>query len=72
MSIFVYDRTIVVAYDGVNTPKKSVDGMTWTNFGITPPAAPTLSAVSTTGTLVTTHVYEVAYTYVDDGVVVRE
>ena len=64
---FAYDRTMVAVYDGVHAPKKSVDGTTWTAFGITPPGAPALSAVNASGTLVTAHTYEVAYTYVDDG-----
>ena len=63
---FVYDRNLVAAYDGVHTQKKSTDGTTWTAFGITPPGAPTLSAVNAGGTLTTAHTYEVAYTYQDD------
>ncbi len=62
---FVYDRNLVAVYDGVHVPKKSVDGGTWTQFGITPPAAPSLSAPVASGSLVATHVYEVATTYVN-------
>lgn len=61
---FVYDRDIVAVLDGSNVPKKSVDGSTWTQLGITAPAAPTLSAVAG-GSLVSGDTYEVSYAYYD-------
>lgn len=63
---FPYDRDLVAALDGVNIPKKSTDGSTWTQFGIdAPAAAPTLSAIAG-GTLLDTEQYEVSYAYQDD------
>jgi hypothetical protein len=62
---FVYDRDIVMAFDGSTVPKKSGDGTTWTQVGITQPAAPTLAAVAG-GSLVDTQTYEVSYAYKDD------
>lgn len=59
---FVYDRDIVAVFDGSNVPKKSTDGTTWTQLGITAPAAPTLSAVAG-GSLVSGDTYEVSYAY---------
>lgn len=31
---FPHDRDLVAVLDGVNRPKKSTDGTTWTNFGL--------------------------------------
>lgn len=62
---FVYDRDLVAAFDGSTVPKKTTDGTTWTQLGITAPAAPTLTAVAG-GSLVAAHVYEVSYAYKDD------
>lgn len=65
---FPSDAQIVAVFDGVNTPKKSVDGTTWTQMGITAPAgAPTVSAVNAGGTLTTGHQFAVAYAYRDTG-----
>ncbi len=62
---FPYDRDIVAVFDSVHVPKKSKDGATWTQLGISPPAsAPTLSAVAG-GSLVSGDTYEVAYAYYD-------
>lgn len=35
---FPFDSEIVAAFDGVNVPKKSEDGTTWTQLGISPPS----------------------------------
>lgn len=65
---FPSDAEIVAVFDGVNTPKKSTDGTTWTQMGITAPSgAPTLSAVNAGGTLTDAHTFEVSYTYRDTG-----
>ena len=67
---FPHDRDLVAVFDGANVPKKSVDGTTWTQFGITAPSvAPTATAVNAGGTLTDTSVYEFSYSYVDDGLV---
>lgn len=61
---FVYDRTLVALFDGNGAMKKSLDGTTWTQFGITPPGVPALAAVAG-GTLVNGNTYEVAYSFGD-------
>ena len=43
---FPNDRDQVAIFDGTNVPFKSQDGVTWTQLGITAPAAPALSAVA--------------------------
>jgi hypothetical protein len=63
---FVYDRDIVAVFDGTNVPKKSKDGTTWTQLGITQPAAPVLTAPVASGSLINGHQYEVSYAYYDD------
>jgi hypothetical protein len=64
---FTHDRDLVGVCDSANIPKKSTDGTTWTQFGISPPAAaPSLSAVAG-GSLVSGNTYEVSYSYQDDG-----
>jgi hypothetical protein len=62
---FPYDRTIVAILDGATAAKKSVDGTTWTNFGIAAPSAPTGVAVAG-GSLVAGHVYEFSVSGRDD------
>jgi hypothetical protein len=60
---FVYDRDIVAAFDSSTVPKKSTDGSTWTQLGISAPTvAPTASAVAG-GSLVNGDTYEVAYAF---------
>ena len=67
---FPYDRDLVAVFDTSNVPKKSTDGSTWTQLGISAPSvAPTASAVNAGGTLTDTSVYEFSYTYGDDGLV---
>ncbi|HXJ44088.1 MAG TPA: hypothetical protein VNH18_32675, partial [Bryobacteraceae bacterium] len=64
---FPSDAQIVAVFDGVNVPKKSEDGTTWTQMGITAPTvAPGLSATAG-GSLTSGNTYEVAYTYRDTG-----
>ena len=62
---YVYDRNLVALFDGQAAPLKSKDGTTWTQMGITAPAAaPTLALVAG-GTLVAANTYEVGFTYGD-------
>ena len=62
---FPYDRDMVAVLDGSNVPKKSTNGTTWTQVGITAPSvAPTASAVAG-GSLTDASTYEFSYTYVD-------
>jgi hypothetical protein len=63
---FPYDRDMVAALDASAVPKKSTDGTTWTQMGISKPlAAPVLSAVAG-GALINGDTYEVSYSYQDD------
>lgn len=63
---FPYDRDLVAVFDGTNMPKKSTDGTTWTQMGISAPlAAPSLSAVAG-GSLTNGTTYEVSVSYKDD------
>lgn len=64
---FVFDRNIVIDFDGAPQPQKSTDGATWTQLGITPPAAAPGLALVAGGTLVVGNTYEVAYTFADNG-----
>jgi hypothetical protein len=59
---FPNDRDQVAIFDGATVPKKSADGTTWTQLGITAPAALGLAAVAG-GSLVNGDVYEVTATY---------
>ncbi len=59
---FPNDRDQVAIFDGVTVPKKSADGTTWTQLGITAPAALVLAAVAG-GSLVSGDTYEVTATY---------
>ena len=65
---FFNDRDLVAVMDSSNVPKKSTDGTTWTQLGITAPAAPVLAGVAGGG-LIDTNVYEVSYSYADDELV---
>jgi hypothetical protein len=62
---FVYDRNLVALFDGLGAMKKSTDGATWTQMGITPPAAAPVLSLLAGGSLVAGNVYEVAVTYSD-------
>lgn len=63
---FPYDRDLVAVFDGSNVPKKSTDGTTWTQMGITAPSvAPTATAVAG-GTLTAGNTFEFSYSYRDD------
>lgn len=63
---FPHDRTLAAVFDGVHVPKKTTDGSTWTQLGITAPAAaPGVSAVAG-GSLTVAHTIEVSYSYKDD------
>lgn len=62
---FPHDRDLVAVFDGANVPRKSTDGTTWTQMGITAPSvAPTAAAVAG-GSLVDGNTYELSYSYVD-------
>lgn len=64
---FPYDRTIVAVTDGVNRPRKSTDGLTWTRMGIDAPAiTSTLATGASSGSLLA-NVYEIGFTYKDRG-----
>lgn len=62
---FPYDRDLVATFDGsTNAIFKSIDGSSWTRFGIAPStAASTLSTVS--GGSLLANEYEVGFTYRD-------
>lgn len=64
---FPFDRTLVAVFDGTNVPKKTVNGTTWTQMGITAPAAAPGVSAEAGGSLVTGHTYDVSYSYQDDG-----
>lgn len=60
---FTFDQHLVAVCDGVSPNWKSIDGLTWTRFGIDAPAtAPTLSLVAG-GSLISGHTYEISYSY---------
>lgn len=62
-TFFPHDREMVAVFNGVDAPVKSVDGLTWSAFGIAAPTvAPTASAVAG-GSLVLGNTYEVSYSY---------
>lgn len=63
---FPSDRTLAAVFDSTNVPKKTTDGTTWTQMGISAPTvAPTASAVAG-GALIAGDTYEVSYSYKDD------
>ena len=64
---FVYDRNLVALFDGLATPPKTTDGVTWSRMGIAAPAAAPGLALVAGGTLVAGNSYEVAYTFADNG-----
>lgn len=64
---FPNDRDQVAIFDGSTVPFKSLDGTTWSQLGITAPAALSLAA-SAGGSLVSGDVYEVTATYVNANV----
>jgi hypothetical protein len=66
---FPYDRDLVAVFDSSSVPKKSTDGSTWTQMGISAPGtAPTASAVAG-GSLTSGNTYEFSYSYQDDELV---
>jgi hypothetical protein len=66
---FPYDRDMVVALDGEHTPKKSTNGIAWSQMGIDAPAsAPTAAAVAG-GSLIDGSTYEFSYSGQDDELV---
>lgn len=59
---FPNDRDQVAVFDGATVPQKSTDGVTWTQLGITAPAAPAVTTAAG-GSLVGGDTYEVSVTY---------
>jgi hypothetical protein len=62
---FPYDRDMVAVFDGSNVPKKSTDGTTWTQMGITAPPTPPTAAAVAGGSLTDASTYRFSYTYLD-------
>lgn len=63
---FPFDTILAAVFDASSVPQKTQDGTTWTQLGITAPAAaPSLSA-SAGGSLITAHQYEFSYSYGDE------
>jgi len=62
---FPSDATIVSVMDGVHVPKKSKDGSTWTQLGITAPSVAPTEALIAGGSLVSGDQYEFSYGYED-------
>lgn len=59
---FPADRDLVAVFDGVNLPKKSTNGSSWTNMGIA--AGSSASSLSSkSGGSFGTNEYEITYTY---------
>jgi hypothetical protein len=67
---FPFDRDIVAIFDATTAAKKSVNGTTWTTFGIAPPGTPT-GANLAGGTLVAGNTYEFSYSGRDDALTVE-
>jgi hypothetical protein len=66
---FVHDRDMVVVLDGSSVSKKSVNGTTWTQLGISAPTVAPTAAVVAGGSLTNLSNYEFSYSFVDDGLV---
>jgi hypothetical protein len=63
---FPHDRDLVAVLDGANVPKKSTDGTTWTQLGISPPAGAPTTALVAGGSLTNGNTYEFSYAGQDD------
>jgi hypothetical protein len=63
---FLYNRDVVAILDGATAAKKSVDGTTWTAFGIAAPAGAPTDANLAGGSLVSGNTYEFSYSGRDD------
>lgn len=63
---FPYNRDLVAILDGATAAKKSVDGSTWTNFGIAAPAGAPSGVGAAGGSLTSASTYEFSYTGRDD------
>lgn len=63
---FPYDREMVAVFDGATVPKKTTNGTTWTQMGVSAPTvAPTGAAVAG-GSLTAGNQIQFSYSYVDD------
>lgn len=62
---FPSDATIVAVMDGVHVPKKSKDGTTWTQDGITAPGVAPTESLQAGGSLISGDTYEFSYGYED-------
>lgn len=60
---FPYDRDLVAVFDGLNIPKKTIDGTTWYQLGIDAPAAAPTGVASAPGSLLVSNAYEFSYSY---------
>jgi hypothetical protein len=69
---FPYDRDLVAIFDGATAAKKSVDGSTWTTFGIAAPSVTPTAAAVGGGTLVNGDTYQFSFSGRDDGLTGRE
>lgn len=63
---FPYDRELVAVMDGVNQPRKSTDGVTWTRLGIDASTNASTLSSQASGSLSTSE-FEVSWTYKDRG-----
>lgn len=68
---FPHDRDLVAILDGATAAKKSVDGSTWTAFGIAAPAAAPTGVGAAGGSLTSASTYEYSYSGRDDGLTVE-
>ncbi len=68
---FPYDRDIVAILDGATAPKKSVDGTTWSAFGLAAPASAPTGVGAAGGSLTSASTYEFSYSGRDDGLLVE-
>jgi len=65
---FPFDRTMVAAFDGSTTPKKSTDLVTWTRMGIAPGLVKsTASTLANSSATLSTSEFAFVYTYKDRG-----
>lgn len=65
---FPFDRTMVAAFDGSTTPKKSTDLVTWTRMGIAPGLVKsTASTIANSSAALSASEFAFVYTYKDRG-----
>lgn len=64
---FPFDRNMVGALDGLTTPQKSTDLLTWTRLGIVPGTVPTTNTLSSQASDLSTSEFAIAFSYKDRG-----